>query len=379
MRERSPGVWEIRVYLGRDPVTKRPRQLSRTVRAGRPTATGKPPKAVREAAARFAIEAADIKPDATNATLSFLLDRHFEMLERNGRSPQTLHGYRTYAKLHINPALGSKPVRALTAYDLDAFYGTLGAGGKGAATIRQAHAIISGALKQGVKWGWLETNAAKSASPPSLNGAQIVAPTATEVQRLLRAADDRDPVLAAVLLLGALTGARRGELCALRWTDVDFTAGTLRIARSILDLPGRVEEKSTKSRVVRTIGLGAAGVEALRLHRAQVLERARIGEVTVPPDAFVFSDRLDCRTPIRPDKATRFFTRLRDDLGLPHVHLHSLRHFQATQLVGSGVDVRTAAGRLGHADASVTLRTYSSFLPATDAAAADFIGELLGR
>lgn len=59
--------------------------------------------------------------------------------------------------------------------------------------------------------------------------------------------------MAAIVMLAALIGARRGEMCALRWSDCDLQAGTVRIARSILDLPGRVEEKPTKSHQERTL------------------------------------------------------------------------------------------------------------------------------
>ena len=82
--------------------------------------------------------------------------------------------------------------------------------------------------------------------------------------------------------------------------------------------------------------------------------------------------------PVRPDVVSQFFTRVRDELGLGHVHLHSLRHFAATQLAAQpGVTVRTIAGRLGHADASLTMRVYAAFFPAADVDAADHLGRAL--
>ncbi len=108
------------------------------------------------------------------------------------------------------------------------------------------------------------------ASPPTVHQQRIVPPTAEEVRRIVELAEQRNPILAALIMLAALTGARRGELCGLRWRDVDLDAGTVRIARSILDLPGRVEEKATKSHQERTIALGEAGVVLLRLHRDDV-------------------------------------------------------------------------------------------------------------
>jgi integrase len=141
--------------------------------------------------------------------------------------------------------------------------------GRSPSTIRQHHAILSGALRQAVKWGWCPINVASMASmasPPTVGQQRIVPPSPDEVRAIVELAEQRNPILAALIMLAALTGARRGELCGLKWRDVDLDAGTVRIARSILDLPGRVEEKATKSHQERTIALGEAGAVLLRLH-----------------------------------------------------------------------------------------------------------------
>jgi integrase len=103
-----------------------------------------------------------------------------------------------------------------------------------------------------------------------------------------------------------------------------------------------------------------------------------MGEIELGPDAYVFSDRIEGSSPVRPDAVTGFFRRVSNDLSLPEVHLHSLRHFMATQLASRGdVSARTLAGRLGHADASVSLKVYSAFFPPADAEAAEHVGRLL--
>ena len=370
MRERRPGVWEVRAFVGRDPVTNAPRQVSRTIRGGK--------RAAQAAMAALVTEAKEGKLGGTDATLGLLLDHYFEQLERRGLSPKTVHTYRQQVEASIRPALGSKPVRKLTAWDLDTFYASLTDAGRKAKTVRNHHVVLSGALAQAVKWGWCATNVAKMASPPTVRAARIEPPTVAEVQALVKAATERNPSLAVLVMLAAMIGARRGELCALRWPDVDLVAGTLRISRSILDIPDRVEEKPTKTYAERTVSLGDAGRALLELHRAQVDELARVGEAVIAPDAFVFSERLDCAMPVRPDKVTRFFTSVRDELELPHIHLHSLRHFVATQLAASGdISVRTAAGRLGWADASVFLRVYAGWLPMADLEAAEHLGRAL--
>lgn len=380
IRERQPGVWEVRVYVGRDPVTGAPRQRSKVIRAGRATATGQPPKAVRAAAAALEAEAAKGSLGGTNATVEVLLDRYFEHLERKDLSPHTLHGYRRYARSYIIPALGSRPVRKVSAWDLDRLYSGLADSGLSASSIRQTHAVLSGAFGQSVKWGWVGSNPAKTASPPPVRAARIAAPTTDEVIRILREAEARDPVLGALVAIAAITGARRGELCALRWPDVDLASGRLRISRSLVDLPGQVTEKGTKTHSERVVALGPGGVEVLRRHRDGVEARALAGATEVHPDGFLFSENLDGAIPVRPDKVTRFFTAVRDALDLKHVHFHSMRHYVASELAGSGdIGARTIAGRLGHSDASITLRVYAGFRPAADVEAAEHLGRLLGR
>ncbi len=179
-------------------------------------------------------------------------------------------------------------------------------------------------------------------------------------------------------MLAALTGMRRGELCALRWSDVDFERGELDVSRSVVVVPGGLAEKGTKTHRFRIVALDDVGMALLLRHRANVEDWAGQAEVVLPEDAFVFSNAVDGSKPFRPDNVTGFFTRVRDSLGLHDVRLHDLRHFTATQLIGAGVDVRTVAGRLGHSDPSVTLRVYSHALEERDRAAADVMGRVLG-
>jgi integrase len=194
---------------------------------------------------------------------------------------------------------------------------------------------------------------------------------------VIEAAEERDPRLAPLLMLAALTGMRRGELCALRWTDVDFERRELDVARSLVVVPAGLAEKTTKTDRFRMVALDDVGVALLIRHRAKVEEWAQEAGATVMSDGYVFSHAVDGSKPFRPDNVTGFFTRVRDSLGLLEVRLHDLRHFTATQLIGAGVDVRTVAGRLGHSDPSVTLRVYSHALQERDRAAAAIMGQLL--
>jgi integrase len=128
-----------------------------------------------------------------------------------------------------HPADARPPaLRRLDTATLDRFYSELrGRGGVGGrpmapATVRQIHAILRRALDQAARWGWIPANPAALASPPRLGSAEIRPPTPEEVSRLLETAYEADPDFAVLLWLAATTGARRGELCALRWGSIDL-------------------------------------------------------------------------------------------------------------------------------------------------------------
>jgi integrase len=261
---------------------------------------------------------------------------------------------------------------------LDDLYGQMKDEGRSPKTIRNHHGIISSALHQAVRKGWIRENVAENAMPPRITMKRVKAPSVEAVRSVIEAAEDRDPTLAPLLMLAALTGMRRGELCALRWTDVDFERGELNVSRSVVVVLGGLAEKGTKTHRFRIVALDDVGVALLLRHRGNVNDWVLHAEVAVPEDAFVFSHTVDGSKPFRTDNVTGFFTRVRDPLGLHDVRLHDLRHCTAMQLIGAGVDVRTVAGRLGHSDPSVTLRVYSHARNERDRATADVMGRVLG-
>jgi len=369
-RKLRTGVWELRVALGKDPVTGKYRQLSRTFHG--------PARAADDALRDLVDKYGDGSEDGIGATFGHLLDKWLEESERMDLSPTTLRTYRAQVDRTIRPRLGKVKLTQLTTKNLDDLYGQMKDEGLSPKTIRNHHAIISSALHQAVRWGWVRENIAERAKPPRVTMRRVTAPSVEAVRSVIEAAEDRDPRLAPLLMLAALTGMRRGELCALRWTDVDFERCELDVSRSVVVVPGGLAEKGTKTHRFRIVALDEVGVALLLRHRANVEDWAQQAEVIVPDDAFVFSHAVDGSKPFRPDNVTGFFTRVRDSLGLHDVRLHDLRHFTATQLIGAGVDVRTVAGRLGHSDPSVTLRVYSHALEERDRAAADVMGRVLG-
>jgi integrase len=316
-------------------------------------------------------------------TVGELLERWFDHGEADW-SPTVVRSYRSIIDRVLLPRFGITPLRKLRAADIDAFYAELrkrgGANGArlSAASVRRIHSVLRRALGQAVKWGLLTTNPAANASPPREPHREASVPTARDVGRLIEGAQVVNPDLSCFLRLAAVTGARRGELCGLKWRDIDFSRRRLIIERSIVVGPdSAMFEKETKTHASRRISVDAGTIEQLRFHRRRCKQAATAAGVVLREDTYVFSHDVANRTPWRPDYVTLAFSRIRDELGL-NVRLHDLRHFAATNMLVSGQDVRTVSGRLGHANAATTLGVYAHFLESADQDAAELMGDLLG-
>lgn len=362
------------MYAGRGP-NGSPIQITKTVKA----AESRPGAGVRLAERELAAMIAEVSrgSGASGAeTVGDLLDAWLASIEAH-RSPTTMRMYRSIADGVVDPELGKIKVKALNAHQLDSLYAKLTAKGNKASTVRRVHALISAALHQAEKWNWVDYNVARKASPPKVNPEQVTAPSPEEVKAIITVAEKTEPTLAALLLIGALTGARRGELCALRWTDIDWEHSTVTIARSVYETPGGGwAEKGTKTHQIRTIGLDGLAIAVLKRHRLAVDTLADDLGLEVQPDGFVFSRSPVGAEPIRPDVVSKFTKRAASLAGVD-THLHALRHFSATQAIAAGFDPTTVAGRLGHRDSSVTLRVYSHALEGRDKELAAALGKTL--
>jgi len=396
MREKAPGRWELRVFIGRDAVTGRPKQLSRVYTAPRRA----PGAGKREAAKQLATLVAEVERGqhgGSSSTLGALLDEFIAHIERMGRSPTTLYGYRRLVAKRIAPALGSKRLDKLTAHDLDRFYAAQLASGLGDRSVHSIHRQISAALRQGRKWGWVATNVAEDATPPKPRRTEMKVPSPEQVTALIAEAaraETRAPEMTTVITVLALTGMRRGELCGLRWSDLDWQGSAVNINQAIWQTPEGIGAKSPKSHQARRLVLGenALGVLADRLARASA--DAEMAKVNLPDSAYIFSPAVDGVSPLRPNSVSQAFTRLCRRMEEPALaklrearpkatladlaaadrwdfRLHDLRHYTATQLFAAGLNPKTVADRLGHADPSVTLRVYTANTDAQAQEAAD--------
>ena len=194
------------------------------------------------------------------------------------REPSTVHRYRELLTQHVLPTLGGRQLKALQPLDVQALYDRLatsgrqdGSGGLHPRTVGHVHRCLHATLKQAVRWRLVVRNVCAGLEPPKVPAAPMVILSAAQARQLLEQADGW---LHTLVLLGAATGARRGELLALRWANVDPDARTVRISRSLGLVAGELHWKQPKSEAgARTIVLGPSVVAKLRRHRASQAER----------------------------------------------------------------------------------------------------------
>lgn len=295
-------------------------------------------------------------------TFGEYMEQWYEVMQ--GRvSPNTMRSYRQMGK-HAVQALGNRPLRAITAVDLQQLLGNLLSGGLSARTVGYVHAVVKHALQDAEDLSLLQSNPARRVKPPRLERHELVIPTPAESAKLLQTTSGlRLYPLWAWL---SLTGTRKGEALGLRWTDIDWTTGSATIQRTF---GGRLGPTKT-ARSTRTISLAPHLLTLLKQRRqAQRLERLAAGDEW-QETGLVFTTRVG--TPINPRNASRDFKRALELAGLSRTYrVHDLRHAMATHWLVSGVPVKVVSERLGHASVSFTLQVYGHVLPGQHAAAAE--------
>ena len=283
LRKRGTDSWQVRVSLGeRDPTTGRYRYVMRQVH-------GTKRDAQRVADTLASEVARGGHRQSGKRTVSELLEEWMAHLEGQGRAASTLVRYRSAIKSNIVPRLGDVDITKLEPAQIDAFYSKLVASGLTPLSVRKSHAILSAAFHQAVRWGWLDRNPVDRSSPPSARPKEIRPPSIDQLRQLIQACLDDHEDLGTLVYVAATTGARRGELCGLRWSDLDLVTGSVTIARSISDAGSVVAVKGTKTHQVRRLALDPSTIAVLAEHRHRAEERARAAGRELPADAYVWS------------------------------------------------------------------------------------------
>ena len=357
LREKRPGLWEVRVFTGRDAAGK-PVQVSRTVRGTK--------KDAQRLAAQLTLRPS---PGAGRITVSELLAEYVKHKSPTW-SLSTRANHAGRLKFIEADPIARLAVARVGVRDVDAWVLRMRRANVGDAAMQNRYAFLRAAFEQAVRWEWITHNAVKAAKPRTRKVMPRDAMTPNEVLSVLAAAATVEPAAVLALRLAATTGARRAEVAALRWDS--FRDGAMLIDHQVipdrskpLDDPGRYVYGPTKTFNRRLVSIDDK--------TARQLSELRLQRQLFTPWVFGTDER-----PPAPDRVGWWWSRARRIAGIdPKWRLHDLRHFSATQAIAGGHDVRTVAARLGHADASMTMRVYAHAVVGRDRLVADTMASVL--
>ena len=278
--------------------------------------------------------------------------RHVEVVLE--RKPTTVADYGSILRRHLGPHFGTKPLERIEAGDLDSYVTRSKALGLATKTISNHLNFASGLFGFAVKRGWMPINPAAGIDRPRSAGANpdIRYIGREEVEALVRAVPDDllGPSDRVLYLTATMTGLRQGELLALRWLDIDWAAGVIRVRRSITR--GRVGTPKSR-RSSRAVPIADRLTGELDRHFRQSRYQADEDLVFAHPET---------GSPRDPSRLRRRFAQALRVANLRSIRFHDLRHTFGTQMAGVGVPLRTLQEWMGHGDYATTL-IYADYLP----------------
>jgi integrase len=288
--------------------------------------------------------------------------------------PKTKSSYSYNVERYVIPRIGGVRLQDVRPLMITQLYAGLRVdGGRdgselGWQSVQSIHRTLSTASNAAARMQLIHSNpAARAQLPPRPRAAtredreaedlKVFSPG--QLHEFLGAASEHR--LGCLFHLAAYTGARRGELLHLRWSDVDLERGRVLVMGSRSLAGSEVVEGTPKSGRSRTVSIDPQTVLVLREHRArQAEERLAAGAVWEDRADYVF--RSSTGEPVHPDTPSKLMKRLCAAAQVPWRRFHDLRHTHATILLSHGVPPHEVAERLGHADATITLKVYAKVL-----------------
>jgi integrase len=291
-----------------------------------------------------------------------LLEDHWLPEMKTTRSPNTVASYEGIVRQYLVPGIGGVRLRDLGREHLRRLYRPLPP-----LTAYRAHRTLSAALGWAVReLGVLAANPCATMRPPHPGRREAPHLDPAEARRMLRVAQGHP--LEGAIILGLVGGLRRAEVLGLRWSDIDLETGGVVVRRTVWG--------KTKSGRVRGLTLPRPQVAALRAYRRRQAEELLAVGVRQTEEQPVVADPLG-----RPLSLTGLYERwplFRIEYGF-QIPFHALRHTAAILMLVSGVDVKTAASRLGHTSPGLLLNVYAHYIDSADQAAAERLEKVLAE
>jgi integrase len=235
-----------------------------------------------------------------------------------------------------------------------------GAGGLAPKTIRNIHGVLGLALKKALTWQLNWSNPAIGVTLPKIEHKEVKVLTKAQSGTLLQALEGR--WLYPIVLLALTTGMRRGEILALKWSNINLDEGWLRVIQSVEQTKSGKRLKDVKTKHGRRrISLPLMTVNMLRLQKAHQAEQLLGLGVRQSDDTLTFTSKDgQLRDPLYVSTSFREFMA---QIDLPKVTFHGLRHTHISHLLEDGHPIKTVSSRAGHATVSITLDIYAHVLP----------------
>ena len=271
----------------------------------------------------------------------------------------TLDAYRSLTEHQVKRFLGNKQLTSLTTADVQKFYVKIKSEGRlqphplhgyelSNMVVRKVHMMLHQALDVAVRERLIVRNPTNGTTIPKKEYGEKQVLCDSQLEKFMQAIK-HEPYWYDFFYVEIMTGLRRGEICGLKWSDVNFTEGTLSIKRSVnKNNGGGISIGETKTDAgTRKIILPPSVLTLLREKQADAINE------------WIFPHYMNPSDPLHPDTAYRKLKTILKNAELPLIRFHDLRHTFATQATQGGVDAKTLAGILGHTDASFTLDTYT--------------------
>jgi integrase len=377
IRRRGEQSWELKFDVGRNQVTGKREIRYQSFKGSKREAQAKLTELLNEVAKGTLV-------DASKETLGTFADRWDRDWATHNVSPKTAERYRQLITNQIKPHLGTMPVQKIKPVHLTMFYATLLRSGNAAEgplaprTVGHVHRLLRRMLGHAAQWGIIAGNPVALVHPPRLDQDEIEIIREDEIRVVLATLRARNLPLYTIATLALATGMRRGELCALRWKDLELETGKVRVEQSLEQTRAGLRFKEPKSkRSRRVITIPSTVVAELRAYwKASQEQRLALGLGRSTPDDLVFP--MWDGSPRKPNGLSSDWLRASKVTGR-QINLHALRHTHTSSLIAAGVDILTISRRLGHASPTITLGIYGHLYTNTDDQAAQAVEKMFAR